>query len=90
MSLLSVLGTPRKANFVWTTVDTTLLLPDGLEQFFTGHALSLYFHDICRCSSWFLEGSKSIPGKVVYGYGGLRGICEDIASGCDIDSENCQ
>ena len=23
MSLLSVLGTPRKANFVWTTVDTT-------------------------------------------------------------------
>ena len=38
MSLLSVLGTPRKANFAWTTVDTTLLLPDGLEQFFTGHS----------------------------------------------------
>ena len=38
ISLLSVLGTPRKANFVWSTVDTTLLLPDGLEQFFTEHS----------------------------------------------------
>ena len=38
ISLLSTLGTPRKANFTWSTVDTTLLLPDGLEQFFTGHS----------------------------------------------------
>ena len=38
ISLLSMLGTPRKANFTWSTVDTTLLLPDGLEQFFTGHS----------------------------------------------------
>ena len=38
ISLLSTLGTPREANFTWSTVDTTLLLPDGLEQFFTGHS----------------------------------------------------
>ena len=38
ISLLSTLGTPRRANFTWSTVDTTLLLPDGLEQFFTGHS----------------------------------------------------
>ena len=38
ISLLATLGTPRKANFTWTTVDTTLLLPDGLEQFFIGHS----------------------------------------------------
>ena len=37
-ALLSGLGTPRKANFEWSTIKTTLLLPDGLEQFYTGHS----------------------------------------------------
>ena len=37
-ALLSGLGTPKKVNFEWTTIKTTLLLPDGLEQYFTGHS----------------------------------------------------
>ncbi len=69
ISLLSTLGTPRKANFTWSTVDTTLLLPDGLEQFFTGHSPEL--HDIGCCCPWLYEGPKSIPGEVDHGYGCL-------------------
>ena len=36
--LLGMLGTPRFSAGSWSVINTTLLLPDSLEDFFSGHS----------------------------------------------------
>lgn len=36
--LLGMLGTPRRVEGAWSVISTTLLLPDSLADFYSGHS----------------------------------------------------
>ena len=73
--LLGMLGTPRHVNGAWSVINTTLLLPDSLEDYYTGHSPRNWLTSIGVVLGFTKE--ETLPWQVDDRHDGQRRVRED-------------